>query len=85
MTGLSALEVAATSLRLQLSVLPAVSRSSQRRGSRRILLTVDAAGLKGRLDDVATASQVDNLQRSLQAWSTGVDATFALPRQGVWS
>jgi hypothetical protein len=83
MTGVSALEVATTSLRLHLSVLPAVSRSSQRRGSRRILLTVDAAGLQGRLDDVATANEVDDLERSLQAWSTGVDATLVLPGQRV--
>ncbi len=79
MTSVPVLAVDTPELRLHLSVLAAVSRSSQHRGSRRVLLTVDAAGLKGRLDRAATASEVHDLQRSLEAWSTGDDATFVLP------
>ncbi len=66
MTSVPVLAVDTPELRLHLSVLAAVSRSSQHRGSRRVLLTVDAAGLKGRLDRAATAGEVHDLQRSLE-------------------
>jgi hypothetical protein len=48
-------------------------------GSRCVLLTVDAAGVQGRFEAVASAEEADGLDRSIQGRAAGSDATFVLP------
>jgi hypothetical protein len=75
----AAIEVCAPALRLRVSVLPPISRASQRVASRRVLLLIDAAGVRGRLEDVASVYDVNDLHRSLQQWAAGADVILGLP------
>lgn len=77
--GDRSLRVHGENVRIEVFVLPPLSQGSMERGRRRVVLSLDVAGLAGRYDALAAADVADRLRSSMDDWDAGLDALLELP------